>query len=113
MDEIANPAPCAKCGAAIYAEARFCPGCGTQVLAADGAERSRAERSRVVKAFVRGALRSADYTARELMKNETAQKVAGGAALGAGIAVIVPLLTIPVGATLGAAFVGYKLLTKD
>lgn len=108
MGEVTPSRPCRSCGGPIYAEHRYCPGCGTRILTP-----TRAERAEVVREFASGALRSAEQTAWHLMRKDPVKKVAGGAALGIGVAAIVPLVPLSAGAALGAAYVGYKMLTKD
>jgi hypothetical protein len=108
MSDVSAMIRCPRCDAAVYDDAAFCHTCGTS-LARD----EHPSRGTVVREFAAGALRQADKGAREIMKNPTAQKVAGTAALGAGIAIFVPFVTIAAGATLGAAWAGYKLLTSD
>ncbi len=71
------------------------------------------QRAIVIKEFARGTLENAGLTARDLLRNDTAKKVAGGAVLGLGVAAIVPFVSFTVGATLGGVYVGYKMLTKD
>ncbi|MGB7655435.1 MAG: hypothetical protein WBL74_08140 [Novosphingobium sp.] len=93
---------------AKFDDMRFCPSCGT----AQHDNQAKA-RALVVKEFAVGALANADEVARDLLSNPTIKKVAGGAMLGLGVAAVIPFLTFTAGATIGAAYVGYKALTKD
>jgi len=108
MADVSTSTPCPGCGAHVYDDAAFCHACG-KPLARSGPQ----GRVEMAKGFVDGALRHAETGARAVMQNATAQKVAGGALLGAGAAVFVPFVTMGLGATLGAAYVGLKLLSKD
>ncbi len=99
--------PCPGCGASVYADAAFCHGCGKPLAAT--AESGRAA---LLRGFVGGALRTADSGARAVLGSPTAQKVAGGAIVGAGLAVFIPFVTMAAGATAGAALVGFKLMKK-
>ena len=107
MTEVSASTPCPGCGAQIYDDAAFCHACGKPT------RRSGGNRVDTALNIIDGALRQAQTGARVVMENSTAQKVAGGALLGAGAAVLVPFVTMGLGATLGAAYVGYKLLRKD
>lgn len=108
MEEVAASVPCRRCGRPVFRSDDFCARCGVKVPASE-----RNERAEVIREFAAGALHSADLTARELLRNNKVKRLAGGAALGAGVAMFVPFVTLSAGATLGAAFVGYKMLTKD
>jgi acetyltransferase-like isoleucine patch superfamily enzyme len=66
----------------------------------------------VAKNFVAGSAKEARVHAKELMKHPAAQKIAGGAALGAGAALIIPFVSIGVGAVVGAGFIAYRNLLK-
>jgi len=105
MADVSASTPCPGCGAQVHSDYTYCHACGRALGA-----RGKAEK---VQGFVDGALRHAQNGTRAVMENATAQKVAGGALLGAGAAVLIPFVTMGVGATLGAAYVGYKLLKKD
>jgi hypothetical protein len=49
---------------------------------------------------------------RDVAKDPSAKKIAGGAALGATAGALLPVLTVGVGAVLVAGLVAYKQLTK-
>ncbi|MBU6266648.1 MAG: hypothetical protein KGN34_03845 [Sphingomonadales bacterium] len=101
MAEVSTSSPCPGCGAAVYDDAAFCHACGRAL-----------HRQAGVMRVVDGALHAAQTGARVVMQNPTAQKVAGGAVLGAGAAILVPFVTMGAGAAIGAAYVGYKLFRK-
>ena len=108
MESLESSDSCTTCGAAVFEDMNFCPACGS----AQQVDVSRSH-AIVVKEFAAGALTNADEIARELLSNTTVKKIAGGAVLGMAIAAVVPFITFSVGATFGAAYVGYKTLTKD
>jgi len=98
---------CVKCSAALPEEAKFCSQCGQGVEADDSRRTLDAARD-----FVVGTANEAGNHARDIMQNPTAQKIAGGAALGAAAATVIPFLTSGVVAVLGAGYVAFKPLTK-
>jgi ribosomal protein L18 len=53
----------------------------------------------------------AEKTARELMKNEDAQKIAGAAAVGAVVAIVLPISMVT-GAVIGAGIMAYNRFAK-
>jgi len=53
----------------------------------------------------------AEKTARELMKNEDAQKIAGAAAVGAVAAIVLPISMVT-GAVIGAGIMAYNRFAK-
>ena len=108
MEPAVSSMPCGSCGGAVFAEMKFCPECG--VGQKPGSNESRAL---VLKEFATGALQSAEQAAKDLLRNDLAKKVAGGAVLGLCAATVIPFVTLTAGATVGAVLVGYKALTKD
>ena len=95
---------CAHCDAALPAGAKFCPVCG--VATGDGST-SYEE----AKAFVLNSASEAEKTARDLMKNEDAQKIAGAAAVGAVAAIVLPISMVT-GAVIGAGIMAYNRFAK-
>ncbi len=108
MQEIESSTICIKCTEPVFGDATYCSACGT-----DQRPSGMRERVVVLRDFAAGALENADLAARDLLANDTIKKIAGGAVLGLGVATVIPFLTFTAGATLGAAFVGYKALTKN
>ena len=108
MGEITpTPRLCVACNAAVAFEAAYCSACGSKQTATN-VETDRG----AVKEFFSGSATEAKGAARELLRNKDVQKIAGGAALGAAIAPVIPFISIPVGATLGAGYVLFKRLTR-
>lgn len=108
MSQVAASSPCVTCAKPVFEDQKYCPTCGTPVV-----RLNQSRRAEIVRNFASGAMQSAGETALHLMRKKQVQKIAGGAALGAGAAIVVPLVSISAGAALGAAYAGYKLLTKD
>jgi uncharacterized Zn finger protein (UPF0148 family) len=90
---------CAHCDGA-----KFCPACG--VATGDGSTTYEE-----AKAFVMNSASEAEKTARELMKNEDAQKIAGAAAVGAVAAIVLPISMVT-GAVIGAGIMAYNRFAK-
>ena len=95
---------CVHCDAALPEGAKFCPACG--VATGDGS--STYEEA---KAFVINSASEAEKTARDLMKNEDAQKIAGAAAVGAVAAIVLPI-SMAIGALIGAGIMAYNRFAK-
>ncbi|WP_066808247.1 zinc ribbon domain-containing protein [Sphingomonas asaccharolytica] len=95
---------CTHCDAALPEAAKFCPACG--VATGDGSTTYEE-----AKAFVMNSASEAEKTARELMKNEDAQKIAGAAAVGAVAAIVLPISMVT-GAVIGAGIMAYNRFAK-
>ncbi|HEX7850390.1 MAG TPA: zinc ribbon domain-containing protein [Sphingomonas sp.] len=95
---------CTHCDAALPEGAKFCPACG--VATGDGSTTYEE-----AKAFVMNSASEAEKTARELMKNEDAQKIAGAAAIGAVAAIVLPISMVT-GAVIGAGIMAYNRFAK-
>jgi RNA polymerase subunit RPABC4/transcription elongation factor Spt4 len=95
---------CVHCDAALPDGAKFCPACG--VATGDGSTTYEE-----AKAFVMNSASEAEKTARELMKNEDAQKIAGAAAVGAVAAIVLPISMVT-GAVIGAGIMAYNRFAK-
>lgn len=95
---------CSHCDAALPEGAKFCPACG--VATGDGSTTYEE-----AKAFVMNSASEAEKTARELMKNEDAQKIAGAAAVGAVAAIVLPISMVT-GAVIGAGIMAYNRFAK-
>jgi RNA polymerase subunit RPABC4/transcription elongation factor Spt4 len=95
---------CTHCDAALPDGAKFCPACG--VATGDGSTTYEE-----AKAFVMNSASEAEKTARELMKNEDAQKIAGAAAVGAVAAIVLPISMVT-GAVIGAGIMAYNRFAK-
>jgi hypothetical protein len=134
VDEISTSTPCPKCSTAVFADAAFCHACGSRInresTSPDGTGKrfaagfvgignaignlARDPRNRdAITTFVSGTATSVAQTARGALGNPVVQKVAGGAVLGMGVAAILPVVTLSAGAAVGAALVGYPLLTRQ
>ena len=108
MDELApTPRLCGKCDAAVEVDANFCSACGSRQAVATNEQEPGA-----IKEFISGTAAEAKVAARDLLRNKDVQKIAGGAALGAAIAPVIPFISIPVGAALGGGYVLFKRLTR-
>ena len=90
---------CSRCSAELPANARFCAACGTAI---EGSEQSRESVGEMLVGFASGAAEEIRHTAEPVLKSETGRKVAAGAAIGAVAAVLLPVVSIGVGAVLGA-----------
>jgi hypothetical protein len=88
----------------VYDDAAFCHACGRPL-----AVRGKVETARD---FVDAALGHAEGGVRLVMGNPAAQKLAGGALLGAGAAVVLPFVTMGIGAVAGMAYAGFRLMRK-
>ena len=95
---------CTHCDAALPEGAKFCPACG--VATGDGSTTYEE-----AKAFVLNSASEAEKTARDLMKNEDAQKIAGAAAVGAVAAIVLPISMVT-GAVIGAGIMAYNRFAK-
>jgi RNA polymerase subunit RPABC4/transcription elongation factor Spt4 len=95
---------CTHCDAALPEGAKFCPACG--VATGDGSTTYEE-----AKAFVMNSASEAEKTARELMKNEDARKIAGAAAVGAVAAIVLPISMVT-GAVIGAGIMAYNRFAK-
>ena len=103
-DESTLKRMCAHCDAALPDGAKFCPNCG--VSTGDGATTYEE-----AKAFVVNTAGEAEKAARDLMKNEDAQKIAGAAAVGAVAAIVLPV-SMATGALIGAGIMAYNRFVK-
>ena len=136
MADILASTPCPDCGAMVYADARFCQACGIkltgsavtvsrlpilerlsgafeQVCDAAAEIVNDPQNRKTAKDFVVGTAENAGGIAKDVLTNPVTRKVAGGAVIGAGVASILPVVTLTAGAVAGAALIGYKLLTSD
>ena len=95
---------CTHCEAALPEGAKFCPACG--VSTGDSTTFEEA------KAFVVNAAGEAERTARDLMKNEDAQKIAGAAAVGAVASLLLPI-SLVTGAVIGGGIMAYNRFAKQ
>jgi hypothetical protein len=95
---------CAHCDAALPKDAKFCPACGVST-----GETTTFEEA---KAFVMNGAAEAEKTARDLMKNEDAQKIAGAAAVGAVASLLLPI-SIVTGAVIGGGIMAYNRFAKQ
>jgi len=99
---------CGKCAAELPEDANFCPSCGTTVRAAD----SRESVGEMLVGFASGAAEEIRQTAEPVLKSETGRKVAAGAAIRAVAAVVIPFVSIGVGAVVGAGVGAYRRLGR-
>ena len=97
---------CNECAAELPQDARFCPKCGADTLTGEArSDRAEGEGESVgsmISNFASGAAEEIKRTAEPILKSETGRKVAAGAAIGAVAAVVVPFVSIGVGAVIGA-----------
>jgi len=99
---------CPNCSAPVFGEALFCSQCGKSL----GTLRP-ANRITTLRDFATGALDEAESFVTQAIARTDVKKIAGGALLGMGVGVALPILTAGAGAVLGAAFVGYKLMLSN
>ncbi|MBB6124384.1 hypothetical protein [Sphingobium subterraneum] len=92
---------CRSCNGAIADGSRFCPHCGAAVAATPSGQ----------NAFSSAASDLMDV-GRTLSKNPFAKKVAAGAAIGAAVAIPVPIIGWATGAVIGGGIVAYKHWTR-
>ena len=97
---------CNECSAELPEDARFCPNCGADTVTGEArSDRAGPEGESVgtmIADFASGAAEEIKRTAEPILKSETGRKVAAGAAIGAVAAVVVPFVSIGVGAVIGA-----------
>jgi hypothetical protein len=100
---------CRGCSESLLSDdAAFCSRCGSAVVEAKDVTTGEA-----AKNFVTGvAIEARDY-AKDALRNRDVKKIAGGAVLGAGAAMLIPFVSLGVGAVVGAGFVAFQRLTKD
>lgn len=96
---------CPHCDAALADGAKYCSSCGA-FIASDGESTFES-----AKTFVMNSAAEAEQAARGLMKNEDAQKIAGGAAVGAVAAILLPV-SMATGAIIGGGIMAYKRFAK-
>ena len=99
---------CNKCAAELADDANFCPSCGTAARPAE----SRESVGEMLVGFASGAAEEIRQTAEPVLKSETGRKVAAGAAIGAVAAVVIPFVSIGVGAVVGAGVAAYRRLGR-
>ena len=97
---------CNECAAELPQDARFCPNCGADTVTGEARSETQAgggeSVGEMISDFVGGAADEIKRTAEPILKSETGRKVAAGAAIGAAAAVLLPVVSIGVGAVLGA-----------
>jgi hypothetical protein len=96
---------CVHCDSALAADAKYCSQCGA--IVAEGGESTYES----AKTFVLNSAGEAEKAARDLMKNEDAQKIAGAAAVGAAAAILLPVSMVT-GAVIGAGIMAYNRFAK-
>ena len=99
---------CNKCAAPLPENASFCPTCGTPARAPE----ARESVGEMLVGFASGAAEEIRQTAEPVLKSETGKKVAAGAAIGAVAAVVVPFVSIGVGAVVGAGVAAFRRFSK-
>lgn len=96
---------CPHCDAALAEGAKYCSSCGAFV-SGDGESTFES-----AKTFVKNSAAEAEQAARGLMKDENAQKIAGGAAIGAVAAILLPI-SMATGAIIGGGIMAYNRFAK-
>lgn len=96
---------CVHCDAALHDGAKYCSNCGA-AIAAEGDSTFES-----AKSFVLNSAAEAEAAARDILKNEDAQKIAGAAALGAVAAIVLPV-SMATGALIGAGIMAYNRFAK-
>jgi hypothetical protein len=102
---------CSACNATLSEGAKFCSECGTSTAATADATSPIETTFNAAVEFLGNV---ADETSKQVsgvLRDEKAQKIAGGAAVGAVAAVFLPV-TLGVGALIGAGVVAYNQLVK-
>jgi hypothetical protein len=102
---------CDECAAELPEDAKFCPSCGASAEA--GEARSQTESGgatvgEMLADFASGTADEIRRTTAPLLKSETGRKVAAGAAIGAAAAVLVPFVSIGLGAVVGAGIAAFR-----
>ena len=97
---------CNECAAELPQDARFCPKCGADTLTgearSDSNEGEGESVGSMISDFASGAVDEIKRTAEPILKSETGRKVAAGAAIGVVAAVVLPVVSVGVGAVIGA-----------
>jgi hypothetical protein len=88
---------CPKCSAPVFGEAHFCSQCGRPVGLSPSSDRVTALRD-----FATGALEEAENLVTQAIARPDVKKIAGGAVVGMGIGIALPIVTAGAGAVLGA-----------
>jgi Zn-dependent alcohol dehydrogenase len=96
---------CVHCDSALTEGAKYCSQCGA-LVDTDGESTFES-----AKTFVMNSAGEAERAARDLMKNEDAQKIAGAAAVGAAAAILLPVSMVT-GAVIGAGIMAYNRFAK-
>ncbi len=96
---------CVHCDSALADGAKYCSQCGA-IVAEDGESTYES-----AKSFVLNSAGEAEKAARDLMKNEDAQKIAGAAAIGAVAAIVLPVSMVT-GAVIGAGIMAYNRFAR-
>lgn len=99
---------CSACNTALGEGAKFCSECGTSTAPAESPIEN------TFNAAVEFLGNVADETSKQVsgvLRDEKAQKIAGGAAVGAVAAVFLPV-TLGVGALIGAGVVAYNQFAR-
>ncbi|MFN3725260.1 MAG: zinc-ribbon domain-containing protein [Allosphingosinicella sp.] len=118
---------CSSCTEALPDNAKFCPHCATPVTATQlseasghvdappavvGKPQNEAATLDLVKTYAASAAGGALKLGKSVLKSETGQDMAKGAAAGAIIAIPIPLVGPALGAAVGATMVAFHKMTS-
>jgi hypothetical protein len=104
-------ADCPACRFALPEGSKFCSECGISTQEALGQSQDEGAKALVV-GFARDTAREAGQLTRTVLKHDLTHKVVAGAAIGAAVAAIIPIVTFGLGAAVGGGIVAYKRLLK-
>ena len=99
---------CSNCSASLSEDAKFCSACGTAVATVSPIETT----FNAAVEFVGNVAEETSKHVSDALRNQDAQKIAGGAALGAVAAAVLPFVTLGAGAVIGAGVVAYRQFAK-
>lgn len=98
---------CPACNKTLNEGSKFCSECGAAIPTSPIEETFNA-----AVEFVGNVAGETSRQVSDVLRNESAQKIAGGAAVGAIAAAVLPVVTLGAGAVIGAGVVAYQQMTK-
>ncbi len=98
---------CTQCGESVSDSGKFCPDCGCNL----DENISKANFIEQTQYYLSEAAGEFFETGKDIVNNETSRKIAGGAAIGALVAM--PIAGWAAGAAIGAAIMVYRQTEKN